>query len=434
MPSPISCCDASQTAAFQACRPNTWLFRPRESGSYGNKYAGLIFRNWNTVRGKLEAVVAKLTTFKTTVHPRSLVQPRAASGPESQSGEKWTRKSIGPEFFHFLAAAITLLLQAAVLFLVCSMLNPVLAKDIRHSLPSDLSRTYGFYVGQTQTIERIKRSYPALKDRAMLAQAEFDLSFKPSIEQIRDELRSGLGHRWEDFRKRIASQIEATLTSPDEATAKQFIAEVHHRADGGIQTPVLETLLTYHPRFVANPHTEITSGFRQIYRTKGHPKAKGVDFQIDYPRSWRAQEGSRPNVVQKMVSKNGRGQELLMLLVKNLGAPPVYVVTDEELDAAFSEGGLRDFVPDGGTFVSGRPVVIDGQKGGMFIWEQTSQRIDVTGHSRNIGFLTVYKGKLLFLFGSVFSQEHETEARSRFNKLKPLFMTVANSLIIQDQY
>lgn len=56
-------------------------------------------------------------------------------------------------------------------------------------------------------------------------------------------------------------------------------------------------------------------------------QAKGVNFTISYPNSWRAAEGERPNILQKFVSEGGHGLEM-MILTKDLPSPPGTVLTN----------------------------------------------------------------------------------------------------------
>ena len=51
------------------------------------------------------------------------------------------------------------------------------------------------------------------------------------------------------------------------------------------------------------------SAGKQSFRTKQHPKAKGLDLQIDFPSGWLMEEGKRPNVVVIATSAAGKGLE-----------------------------------------------------------------------------------------------------------------------------
>ncbi|RJP31871.1 MAG: hypothetical protein C4547_15005, partial [Phycisphaerales bacterium] len=58
---------------------------------------------------------------------------------------------------------------------------------------------------------------------------------------------------------------------------------------------------------------EFIDGRRLTFSTKDHPKARGANFTIAYPSSWKAAEGERPHIVQKFVSEGGRGFEIVMI-------------------------------------------------------------------------------------------------------------------------
>lgn len=52
------------------------------------------------------------------------------------------------------------------------------------------------------------------------------------------------------------------------------------------------------------------------YTSEGNPKAKGVNFSLSAPISWRQNEGDRPNIVQKWASQNGSGDMCMSVMVK----------------------------------------------------------------------------------------------------------------------
>lgn len=151
----------------------------------------------------------------------------------------------------------------------------------------DLSRAYGYYNGQKLSLERIQREFPALAAEAKKAHMEFDLVFKSSYENIERELHNPLGEKWNEYKNRLRNQLTHTLTSTalSKEQAVTFVKEVTGRAKGQMESPVLETFLTYNPNFQKNPAEEFLYGFTRTYRTKDHAKAKGIDFQIQYPVS-----------------------------------------------------------------------------------------------------------------------------------------------------
>ena len=324
-----------------------------------------------------------------------------------------------------------------VLLLSISAGNPVWPQEITSPLHSDLSQTYGYYSGQKLSIERIQSEFPTLAARALQAQMAFELVFKSSYENIEKELRKLLGQRWSTSKRQMLQGLTGNPGSvPISMTpADAFIRTVLLRAKGQIETPILETLLTYNPQFQKIPAKEFLRGFKSTFRTKGHSKAKGVDFQIEYPRSWSSKEGKRPNVVKVFTSQNGRGLETILLMVKDIPLPSGYKITEQELDSVFSTQGLKEMIPKGASFISAQPIVLDGNKGGMMVFDQTLQRLDVALPLRGLFFITIYANKMIFIQCMVTSKtENRSDLKQQFRRLEPLFRLVANSFVIQSQY
>ena len=302
-------------------------------------------------------------------------------------------------------------------------------------LDSDLARAYGFINGQRFQLSRIKNEYPDLGVLAQKAELEFQAAFGQAERQIEKVLQEMAADGYADFVAQMKERIRITLSSQpmSREIAVSFITEVEQRAKGQISSPVLETLLTY--QFKERPAEELVRGYSRVFRTKDHPKAKGVDFQIRYPTSWRSAEGERPNVIQKFVSENGRGSEMILLMVKDIPIPAGYKVTRKELDEFFNYKDLTEMVPTNATVLSVKPIVLEGQKGGMLIYDQTLQRLDITLKSRSLSFVTILSNKMVFLQCVVSTPlVNETEMLQRFSRLEPLFKWVGNSFVVPGRY
>lgn len=219
----------------------------------------------------------------------------------------------------------------------------------------------------------------------------------------------------------------------NQEVAARFITEVESRARGEMPSPILETLLTY--QFMDWPTKEFMLGYNRVFRTKNHPKAKGVDFQIRYPISWLPEEGERPNTIQTFTSENGRGLEMFLLMVKDIPLPLGYTLTEQDLDDFFVESELKKMVPEGAKHVSAKTIVLDNHKGAMIIYDHIGQRLDIAITSRTLHFITILGGKMIWVscYVSVLPGE-ESELQERFNRFEPLFKMIANSFIIQEQY
>ena len=307
----------------------------------------------------------------------------------------------------------------------------VVAQTIEAPLYKDLSRTLGFIMGQRFTLNIIKVEYPNLALQAQVAESEFESSFSNAEKNIIYALQEILKEECPEFLEILEQQINEILSTQqlNQEVAARFIAEVESRARGEIPSPVLETLLTY--QFTDWPMEEFTLGYNRIFRTKNHPKAKDVDFQIRYPISWRPEEGERPNIIQKFTSENGRGLEGFSLMVIDLPFP----ITEQDLDDFFVESELKGMVLEGGKFISAKPIVLDKHKGAMIICDYTAQRVDMTITMRTLMFLTIYEGKTIQILCFVSALPGaENELQERFNRFEPLFKMIANTFIIQEQY
>ena len=234
----------------------------------------------------------------------------------------------------------------------------VSAQTFESSIFSDLSKTLGFIMGQRYSLNLIKTEYPNLALQAKVAESEFEISFSNAEKNIKYAFQEILKEEYPEFLETLEKQINDLVPSMhfNQEVAANFIAEVKSRARGEIPSPILETLLTY--QFMDWPMEEFTLGYNRVFRTKNHPKAKNVDFQIRYPISWRPEEGERPNIIQKFTSENGRGLEGFNLMVMDFPIP----LTEQDLDDLFVESELKGIVPEGGKFISAKPIVLDKHK------------------------------------------------------------------------
>jgi len=305
----------------------------------------------------------------------------------------------------------------------------VVAQTIEAPLHNDLGRTLGFIMGQRSSLNIIKAEYPNLALQAQVAESEFESSFSNAEKNIKNALQEILKEEYPEFLETLEKQINDLIPSLqlNQEAAANFIAEVELRARGEIPSPILETLLTY--QFMDWPMEEFTFGYNRVFRTKNHPKAKNVDFQIRYPISWRPEEGERPNIIQKFRSENGRGLENFILMVKDLPISPDYTITEQDISEA------KEMVPEGGKLIYAKPIVLDRHKGAMIVFDYVVQQLDIVITMRQLMFITIYGGKMIWINCVVSALPgEEGELQERFNLFEPLFKMIANSFIIQEQY
>ncbi len=301
----------------------------------------------------------------------------------------------------------------------------------------DLSKAYGFCIGQNYSLDRISTEFTDLSLEVQKSRLEFNSSFKSSFAEIENILKKNFSTKWSDFQRQMKKQINSSLatTRLTKDQAISFIHQVRARAKGEIESPVLEILLINNPTFKNCPEKEFLEGFTKSFRTKNHYKSKGVDFEIKFPMSWAIKEGIRPNVIKLLTSENGHGFDSIVLMVKEIPIEDNYSISEEELDYLFSKDVLKEMIPSGGKYISSKPITLDRQKGAMLIFQQDMQRMDLTLRMRALHFITIYKNKMIFIQCMTGLQKEKAHLlEKRFLKMKQLFWLVGNSFVIHSQY
>lgn len=302
-----------------------------------------------------------------------------------------------------------------------------------------LSQAYGFVLGQQASLELIEKKFPDLAQGAKQAWFEFNASaLGESVKGVEAELRSELGAKWPEIKEELINQIEEMIVGQqftrEQATA--FLAAVKRRGKGELTDSILAVLLSAHPRFSANPGLELSEGWKQTFRTKGHPKAKGADFSVSFPASWSKREGNRPNIIQFFQSGAGHGPIVCNLMVKDLPLPAGYKPTPEELKDFFQPNELKERgVPDGGIFVDAQYIVLEDTPAGMLVSDQTKQRLDVSMTIRTTEFITIQGNSMIFMQFMVAKSPDSTESLDELHKkYLPTYKAIANTFVYNDKY
>lgn len=326
------------------------------------------------------------------------------------------------------------------LFLIFSLSSAALSEPISSKEPrwKQLSQAYGFILGQQASLELIEKKYPDLAVGVKNAWFSFNsTALGESVRGVEEELSKLLGERWPEYKKlmtaQISSQTNEQNVSLQHATA--FLQEIHERAKGIMPDSILITLLSAHPRFSKNSGLELSSGWKQIFRTKGHLKAKGIDFSLSLPISWSKREGNRPNIIQVFRSGAGHGPIMCNLMVKNIPLPAGYVLSKNELKEFFQPNELKDMVPDGGAYIDAKSIVLEGNAAGILISDQTMQRLDMTLTMRMTQFITIHDNSMIFIQFILSEMPDSNESLEELQKKYfPTFNAIANTFVLNDLY
>ena len=300
-----------------------------------------------------------------------------------------------------------------------------------------MSRTYGYYIGQTYTLDNIKKKYPNLQNEIFLIKNDFDLKYLKSIKDIEQFFTKNMSKKqWSDLQKMVKDGIKKQLnTNISYEESLEAIQVVKARIKGDIESPVIETLLMFNPNYQKNPIEELNDKFIQTYNSKDNPKAKGVDFSVKVPKSWKSQEANRPNIVRKFTSNNGyiiedTFIENIMILVYDL---PIEVkkLTSQDVTDVCNDIPENSILREcKATTLENLPVVVQRLKLNM-------KRLENSMNMEVVQYNVFYKNKMIIIQGQVGTMNEKISEKTlleRFEKFKPVFNYVANSLMISNLY
>jgi len=327
------------------------------------------------------------------------------------------------------------------------------AQSINETHLNNLTKTYGFLLGQRLSLNNIKASYPSLFFQVEKAESEFKISFGLAEKNIEKSLKDIMKHEYQVFNSTIRKKIKTAIISQKitNEIALSFVNEVESRAKGNIESPIIETLLHY--QFIDNPYKEFSKGFVNTYRTKGHPKSKGLDFQIEYPKSWAKREGKRPNIIQFFFNDKDLTRPSALIMVRDLvqespndftlediSALNTYEGSDALASEVFSEENLRDMTNvmniSNVQNLKTKRIIIDNWPGAIIEFTGEIQRLDKTFISYYRIYMSIYKNYLInvhFQLGTL-TNKNNLLLKKKITKYSTLFEQMANSLVIQNQY
>ncbi|RLW61172.1 MAG: hypothetical protein B6D75_03640 [gamma proteobacterium symbiont of Stewartia floridana] len=324
-----------------------------------------------------------------------------------------------------------------ILLLSAFALNAYAEIKLSNALAKDIGKAYGFCLGQNYSLSEISKQYPSLSGLALIAEKEFSAAFKSSIEGMNTLMAKYAENEWKRIKKQLTNQIANSINIEQisETQARQFVELVRERAKGNIDSPVIETLLLFKSGYENNPEREFLDGFKYKYSTNGVGKAKGVAFSIDSPKTWVAKEGNRPNIVQKFVSDNGRGLELLLILIIEVPLQPGEKITEKDVLEILNPKDIQDFMPDGGLYLNSGKLTLENLPGFWVHFKMDGARVRNTFGMEAIMYTIFYKNKMIQIHGQVMTSINgEPAKRGGLKKYEKLFDLMANSFVISNMY
>lgn len=178
------------------------------------------------------------------------------------------------------------------------------------------------------------------------------------------------------------------------------------------------------------------NGEKSVWDSTGHEKAKGIRMKISYPRTWKAVEGSRPNIIQKFTSESGRGMEIVIIQTRALPKPYDRDLAENEKQEIVSLDMAKEIIPNGGRFVSHKITKLDGEVCAMVEYEIVSERVGLKIGQKILTFILPWKGVLLMIqcsAGGDASAGFDAINR-RYEDVKPLFLLISSSCVLTEKW
>lgn len=157
---------------------------------------------------------------------------------------------------------------------------------------------------------------------------------------------------------------------------------------------------------------------------------------LSYPNSWLAQEGDRPNIVQKFFSEGGKGLEGALIITKSLPLHPGTVITESELREFFTPAVMKNMVPPGAKLIQAKPTKIEALPAGILEYSVRQERAGLTFDSQYLVYVFIYGTTMVQLQCMVSTGQTTTPTvlARKMDDFKSLFFLMANSIVLQDRW
>ena len=317
--------------------------------------------------------------------------------------------------------------------LLASLPTTVFALNVNSTSVKGMAQAYGFVLAQEYSLSRIAKELPELTGGVELARAQFDSTFPDINTKLEKQLKQTMGEKlFQETAAKLRTKLRETLGQQHITSdiAASFLGQVKARSKGEIESPVLEYLLAV--KYTANPVGEFADGFRQRYQTDGTGKSQGIKINLQLPRSWVGKDGERPHIVQKWVSENGTGLEIIHLDIRDGQG---YNPTKKEMEDFVRSGEARDSVPDGSTYVDSGNFTLEKQTGYWLQMAMPLERAGMKMYQDALMYQFFFRGKAIGIMCQAVGPENEKpKINESFKRIRPLCQQVLNSLVLTQAY
>jgi len=170
---------------------------------------------------------------------------------------------------------------------------------------------------------------------------------------------------------------------------------------------------------------------KNIFDSKGHTKAKGLRITLEYPSTWQAQEGRRPNIIQRFSPQKRKGEHIeTTLLIKEI--PSSIDFTEHITNEMLIKGLLSEAASDSNIDVN--TTTIDAESAGWAIFTKNINHAGLALKMKGVMYAIIYEGKIITFTASVGGLQSDNTIDQKFDLYLPVFKQIAGSIIFPSKW
>lgn len=321
------------------------------------------------------------------------------------------------------------LVTSAVTLFLCIVTSQ--AKELRPNQVDDVSRAYGFMVGQNLALDQIERLFPQLRHDVRAARLRFTAKFGDMEAILAAPLKGVLKDKFlamdAALRAKISESNNTELYRSD--AAQNILKIVNDRANGQIPDDYLKPMLIV--KYDGDQLKEFSDGWRQVFTSGSEQKARGVKIHIELPKIFGSKESPRPHILRNWTSENGTGFQTIILDVRDAGK----TVQQEDIDDDLVKDLSRNFAGPAGELIESGRFRHETYPG---IWFAVAREEERAAVKIKLGMLyyMIFAGDRAVSVGcsSGGGLQPNFDARKAAADLKPLCLRVLNTLVLPGAY
>ena len=293
---------------------------------------------------------------------------------------------------------------------------------------------YGYFTGIETSLAYIYEYHPDLrtevKNLNLLLSTNFGQSKKNAIKYL-DEIGN-----WKDSLEpkmdSIKNIIETNIIFSTSEDYKPYLEELKNNLKGNISSPMLENILSF--QYENQPSKEFTNGYTYTFSSQGHKKSKNTEVILTIPKSWSAQEGKQPNVIQLFTSDCGKGFNTVSLITQEMpfSTEEINKLNFDEINNlykdVFTEEFAKNFIQ--GKFISFKPMNIAGRSGFLVVSEDTYEKMGMKLKFRSNIYIFHDVTHLHFINCSIGTDNLDENLDEKATIINPLFFMIVNSAVV----